>query len=86
MIRSFAYRTQEVAVSEVVRSDVVLHVNAARAVNGDAPAERVPDGVRPDEGVRPVRVDVQGHVEVHRVRGEHEHLQTNGGFRLQGFS
>ena len=66
--------TQEVAMSKVVHRDIVLHVNAARAVNSDAPAEGVPDGVRSDKGVLPVRVHVQGHVVVHRIGGQHEHL------------
>ena len=58
----------------MVHRDVVLDVNATGAVNGDAPAEGVPDAVRPDKGVRPVRVHVQGHVIVHRIGGQHEHL------------
>ena len=66
--------TQEVAMSKVVHRDIVLDVDAARAVNSDAPAEGVPDGVRPDKGVLPVRVHVQGHVVVHRIGGQHEHL------------
>ena len=62
--------------AEMVHRHIVLHVNAVRAVDGDATAEGVPDGIGPDKGVRPLCVHVQGHVIVHRIGGQHKHLLT----------
>ena len=77
-VRVAVVPTKEIAVSKVVNGDVVLDADATGAVDGDAAAEGVPDCVRPDEGTGhgPVGVDVQGHVVVHRVGSQHEHLQV----------
>ena len=64
--------------SKVVDGDIVLDADATGAVDGDAAAEGVTDRVRTDEGTGhgPVGVDVQGHVVVHWVGSQHEHLQV----------